>query len=627
MASEINFSLCSMQNISAETQITACYDLLVEAMIRATYGYRFSSDKRFKPVPGWNSFCKDKYAVARNAFLNWVRNGKIRTGVDFELMLATRKEFRRALRYCRSHEQQIRDSMLANNFKAGRMKHAWSEVNRRRGKTAAQPSQIDGQSDSALIAENFKVKFSVITGGLYEEPTSRANYSMQEYKNLLGIDDVHSAVSRLGTGIGHDGLHSNHLKYLSKSNLEFIKMFLNTCISNAFIPDSMLIGIVKPLPKNKFGDAQNSENYREIMISTNLYKVMEYCLLSRMQSKVTLSHHQYGYRPNTSTILATALLKETLHKYVDQGSRVYTCFLDLSKAFERVDHDKLLSKMQKRGVPEYLLKIFRYTFASSYIKVKYNGTFSEYWKATCGVRQGGVTSAFLFSLYIDDILTEIASQPYACSLGYSKLNVLAYADDVVLLCPSAMGLRYLIAKFENLIKENRLVINAEKTKTMIFRKASCVSTVEFLMNGIPLEQVDQFRYLGSILNSRLLEKFDVERILGCFNRSVGAFMRKFGALELPLKDNLYESLCMSLYGLEIFMSRQNCVSDLRRLGVAYHYAIKKMLGLPKYFSNHYACSMLDRLTFEHLMNFRAMRFFFWLNECESPCFSRYKPFL
>ena len=49
---------------------------------------------------------------------------------------------------------------------------------------------------------------------------------------------------------------------------------------------------------------------------------------------------------------------------------------------------------------------------------------------------------------------------------------------------------------------------------------------------------------------------------------------------------------MSLYGLQILMSRQNCVNDLRRLGVAYHYAIKEMLGLPKYFSNHYVMSRI-----------------------------------
>ena len=147
--------------------------------------------------------------------------------------------------------------MLANNFKAGRMEHAWNEVNRRRGKIAAQPSHIDGQSDSALNAEKFKVKFSAITGGFSKEPTFRAKYRVQEYKNFLGVDDVHYAVSRLGTSIGHYGLHSNHLKYLSKKNLELIKMFLNTFISNSFIPDSMLIGIVKPLPKNIFGDAQD----------------------------------------------------------------------------------------------------------------------------------------------------------------------------------------------------------------------------------------------------------------------------------------------------------------------------------------------------------------------------------
>ena len=70
-----------------------------------------------------------------------------------------------------------------------------------------------------------------------------------------------------------------------------------------------------------------------------------------------------------STIIGTALLKETLHNHVNLGSHVYSCFLDLSKAFERVDHVKLMYNLQDRGIPEYLLAIFGYIFTSSYNKL------------------------------------------------------------------------------------------------------------------------------------------------------------------------------------------------------------------------------------------------------------------
>ena len=207
------------------------------------------------------------------------------------------------------------------------------------------------------------------------------------------------------------------------------------------------------------------------MISTNSYKKMEYCLLFQLQRKITLGHHQFAYRLNTSTLLATALLKDSLHNYVNHRSTVYACFLDMSKAYERVLHTALISKMRKLGVPDHLVSIFECIFASSFIKVNYNGSFSSYWQATCGVRQSGVTSAVLFSIYIDDILSEVGSQPHACSLGYCKLNVLAHTDDVVLLCSLAIGQRILIRKVESLVNDNYLVLNADETKTMVFHRA------------------------------------------------------------------------------------------------------------------------------------------------------------
>ena len=159
------------------------------------------------------------------------------------------------------------------------------------------------------------------------------------------------------------------------------------------------------------------------MISTNLYKLLEYCLLPMMERYVSLSPYQYGYRQNTSTVLATAVFKEVLHKYNDANSIVYACFLDMSKAFERINHCTLIDKMKKKGVPNFIIKLFEHIFSNTCIAVRYGGKLSDQWKARAGVRQGGVTSAFLFSFYIDDILLEISQQPYSCLLGINKINI------------------------------------------------------------------------------------------------------------------------------------------------------------------------------------------------------------
>ena len=124
----------------------------------------------------------------------------------------------------------------------------------------------------------------------------------------------------------------------------------------------------------------------------------------------------------------------------------------------------------------------------------------------------------------------------------------------------------------------------------------------FTINISQFEQVDELKYLGSVLNSSLHEISDVYRIFQSFNKSAGAFIRKFGTLELELRSRLFDSLYLSMYGLEVFRSKRNCVSDLKKTW------------------NHYSYGLLNRFTFEHLMNFRALRFFCWLSICASPCF-------
>ena len=148
-------------------------------------------------------------------------------------------------------------------------------------------------------------------------------------------------------------------------------------------------------------------------------------MLPFIKSNLSLSPSQFGYRESTSTVLATAVLKETVGKYLAEDSSVYACFLDLSKAFERVRHELIREKMHLKGIPSSVVRTFAFIFANSNICVSYGTSFSTSWTAGRGVRQGGVVSAYLFCLYIDDILCAIDKHPYGCWLGIRKLNIQA----------------------------------------------------------------------------------------------------------------------------------------------------------------------------------------------------------
>ena len=127
--------------------------------------------------------------------------------------------------------------------------------------------------------------------------------------------------------------------------------------------------------------------------------------------------------------------------------------------------------------------------------------FSEEWKINNGVRQGGVLSGLLFNVYINSLIEKISSLKQGCKIGIHSSNIIAYADDIVLLAPSKKALQMLL---EEAVKESHdmdLEFNSNKSKYMVFRyqasKKSCNCSLE-IGNSV-LEQVNSFKYLGFIL--------------------------------------------------------------------------------------------------------------------------------
>ena len=126
-------------------------------------------------------------------------------------------------------------------------------------------------------------------------------------------------------------------------------------------------------------------------------------------------------------------------------SSVYSCILDASKAFDRVNHSKLFDTLVKRGVPLYIIRIMRFWYTSQTMYVRWNNVMSSGFKVTNGVRQGGILSPYLFCVYADELSRMLNNLNAGCLVGESLVIHLMYADDLVLLAPSAAGLSLLLS--------------------------------------------------------------------------------------------------------------------------------------------------------------------------------------
>lgn len=203
--------------------------------------------------------------------------------------------------------------------------------------------------------------------------------------------------------------------------------------------------VVVPIIKNRTGDASSINNYRPISLATIIAKVLDSMLDKQLNEHLCLNDAQFGFRNGLSTETAVLCLKHTVRYYTDRKTPIYACFLDLSKAFDLVSYDILWRKLeQDTSLPNQFTKLFGYWYSNQSNVVRWADSLSDSYRLECGVRQGGLTSPKLFSLYVDRLIGELSSAMVGCSIDGTFVNNISYADDMVLLSPSIGALRKLV---------------------------------------------------------------------------------------------------------------------------------------------------------------------------------------
>ena len=332
------------------------------------------------------------------------------------------------------------------------------------------------------------------------------------------------------------------------------KMISNSFSSGVF-PESLKIS--KVIPIHKDGSTQMLNNYRPISLLSVFDKIIEKLMHKRLYNFLTehniLFHNQFGFRKNNSTSYALIQITERIKESIDKHKYGCGIFIDLRKAFDTVNHNILLTKLEHYGIRGVSLRWFQSYLSDRKQYVFHNGESSKLKDITCGVPQGSVLGPLLFLLYINDL-------PNISKL----LDFYLFADDTNIYC-TANTLDELQFKINKELKElrtwlivNRLSLNIDKTNFVIFHPYNkpVKQTITLKLHKNAISEKDSVKYLGIMIDSTLTWQNHIDKISKKIARAIGLLYKIRPFINIKVMKTLYYSFVYPhlLYAIEVWGS-------------------------------------------------------------------------
>ena len=402
---------------------------------------------------------------------------------------------------------------------------------------------------------------------------------------IFGCSIVKEAVSHLKAHKrdGDLGLSSDHIINASDLFFTHLSLLFSTIVIHGKVPDSFLLSTVVPIPKGNNVNKSDSSNFRGIALSSVYGKVFDNIVLTRYSRTLASSELQFGFKAKSSTNLCSMIMKESISYYINNNSSVFCTFLDASKAFDRVQYCKLFKLLMSRQVPACIVRVLINFYTSNYVRVSWCGILSDYFLAANGVKQGGVLSPVLFCLYIDGLLVALSKAGVGCFIGSNFVGALAYADDVVLLAPSASALRIMLTICDSYAKDHHILFNANKSKCLVLLPRArrflrdFLKSCTFYIGDKPIEFVDSFSHLGHLITNNSTDSADILRRRNDFIGQVNNMLCYFSKLTSCVKNRLFQSYCTSFYGCELWLLT---TSEIEDLCVSWRKGLRRVWSLP-----------------------------------------------
>ena len=266
-------------------------------------------------------------------------------------------------------------------------------------------------------------------------------------------------------------------------------------------------------------------------------------------------------------------LQQIVEKCLHANVKLYCAFVDLEKAYDTVNRDKLWSVLSEYGVSGSLVNAIKAMYDESKACVRVNGGTSGYFKIGQGVRQGCVMSPWLFNVFMDKCIRSACQDINGMSIGNTNVQILMYADDAVLVAESMNDLQQMLSKFADTCENMDLKVNARKTKVVVFNKQGENENCQLMLGNEEIEQVNEFVYLGRMFTNDGKMDMEIERRVNAGRKVIGSMwaVNQSEQLSMEAKKAVYNSVVVPtvLYGSETWVCQNKHVSKINAVGMRY----------------------------------------------------------
>ena len=495
---------------------------------------------------------------------------------------------RNKLKYVIKHAKELHNLNKINEVE-GDMKATWKLINHIRGKKTSKIAPaffINGElvREKRVIAHSFNEYFVSIakhlndsTNGniLQEVPSFESFMFKRSYKSMVleacTSDEIEEIVKLFSSSKASD-IPVHAVKQCIMILSPILSVHFNYFMETGVFPDILKVGKITPVYKNK-GRKQRFDSFRPISTLPIFGKIFEKIIYIRLYSFFLTQNFmyskQFGFRQGHSTSHALNYSVNFLTNAIAKNKHIIGIFIDLSKAFDTIDHDKLLVKLDNYGVRGNCHSLLKSYLTNRKQYTSFDGENSSKADVIFGVPQGSVLGPLLFLIYVNDIVN---CSPYGEFILYADdTNIFIVADSKAEAFKKANKVLELV---NNYMVSNQLHINTSKCYFIYFRpklysRSICARTAPYdrdaklFLTGTQVKQVSSIKFLGVTIDENLNWLPHIDNLKNKLVLSQGALYRIKDYIPKRLHKTLYHSLFEShlTYGISVWGSQSNSVME------------------------------------------------------------------